>query len=87
MIYRYTLKNTFNLDLTWENMSFDYFCENINLLIEKWIDEHDEFNPKDMINITEQLMNQYSLIQYNINIKQRNSLSSIINSIKKIVII
>ena len=36
----------------WENMSFDYFCKNVNDIIERWIDEKDDIIEQDITSIT-----------------------------------
>lgn len=77
-----------NYPLTkYTNMSFDYFCKNINKLIEEWITEHKDIYPTDIALITQQLINQYTLELINtIEPEQhQHTIKTILNSIKKVV--
>lgn len=71
----------------WQEMSFDYFCENINLLIEKHIEKHKNIQPIDITDITKILVNNYIKEQNDIAIEKYYTVSSLLESIKKIVII
>ncbi len=86
MMYRHLSKSDFDLKI-WEEMPFDYFCKNINQLIEDWIETKGDITPFDITTITQKLIQDYTKIQYDNIMKQRNSISSIMNSIKKIVIL
>lgn len=71
----------------WEEMSYDYFCENINKLINEWITVNNDILLADIPLITEKLISDYiaiCLTKYDENLYTTKSL---LDSIKNAVII
>lgn len=89
-----TMINEFFIDtyplIKYTDMTFNYFCQTINELIENWINENNDIQPADIAIVTQQLINKYvieltSNITNNEQAQKNYAITTLLNSIKKVV--
>lgn len=71
----------------WEEMKYDWFCENINKLIQEWITVNDDIILADIPIITEKLIADYIAICLTKFTEQQYTIASLIESIKRVVVL
>jgi len=71
----------------WTELTFDEFCKNINNLIENWIETNGNISPKDIVSITETLIQDYINKIIDDMYDKKYTISNLLESIKKLVIL
>jgi len=71
----------------WEEMKYDWFCENINQLIHEWITINSDIILADIPIITEKLIADYIAICLTKFAEQQYTIGALVESIKRAIVI